>query len=42
MEELFNQVQEDMMEYHVISSVSNQLEQDYRRYAHKLDEEVIG
>ena len=32
----------DIFDTNTVSSVSDQLEQDYRRYAHKLDEEVIG
>ena len=44
MEELWNQTPKDIFDTNTVSSVSvsDQLEQDYRRYAHKLDEEVIG
>ena len=41
MEELWNQTPKDIFDTNTVSSVSDQLEQDYRRYAHKLDEEVI-
>ncbi len=41
MEELRERPQE-MLDMGTVSSVSDRLEQDYRRYAHKLDEEVIG
>ena len=42
MEELWNQTSTDIFDTNTVSSVSDQLEQDYRRYVHKLDEEVIG
>ena len=42
MEELWNQTPKDIFDTNTVSSVSDQLEQDYRIYAHKLDEEVIG
>ena len=41
MDEFINQ-EEKFDESRYISSLSDQLEQDYRRYAHTLDEEVIG
>lgn len=42
MEELLNQAQTEVDDYYFVSSLSDQLEQDYRRYAHYLDKEVIG
>ena len=41
MEELFKQIEEEQ-DSRSLTSMSEQLEQDYRRYAHRLDEEVIG
>lgn len=42
MEELLNQVEAEAEDSRFLSSISDQLEQDYRRYSHRLDEEVIG
>lgn len=39
-EKLLEQMQPEVNDY--VTSLSDQLEQDYRRYAHFLDREVIG
>lgn len=42
MEELIKQIEAQTDDTRSVSSMSDQLEQDYRRFAHRLDGEVIG